>query len=81
MALKKYCSSGDYQSVFYGHLIYKLKEVADEPIFCEQMKYIINQYKLIRYNEDISLQTARLMVNKPHFTTLLPSLNAHKWVG
>ena len=78
VGLKLLLHQGLWEPEFYGHLVYKFKQIVGRADFSDQFRKIIVRYKRIGYNINIMRQTACLMFNP---ITLLPSLIARRWVG
>ena len=51
------------EPVFYIDLVYKFKLIVGKPNSSDQFKKIIKRYKRVRYNIDIMLQSACLVVS------------------
>ena len=54
---------GISEPVFYGNLVFKLKELLENLILVINLKKIIKRHKRVGYNIDIMRQSACLVVN------------------
>ena len=61
--LKSLLKQGLSEPEFYGDLVYKLKKIVGRNDISDQFRKIIIRYKRIRFNMNITHQTACLVVN------------------
>ena len=63
IGLKTLLQQGISESIFYGELVYKLKQNVGKPNFSDQFKKIVKRYIRVEYNMDIMRQSACRLLN------------------
>ena len=63
IGLKTLLQQGISEPIFYGELVYKFKRIVEKPNFSDQFKKIVKRYIRVRYNLDITRQSACLVLN------------------
>ena len=63
IGLKTLQQQGIPEPIFYGDLVYKLKRIVGKPNFSDQLKKKIKRYIKVRYNFNVMLHSACLVLN------------------
>ena len=61
--LKTFLQQGISELIFYGNLVYKLKQIVGKPNFRDQFKKVIKGYKKVGYNLGVMRQSLYLVLN------------------